>query len=463
MDKGPIMFKRIIFMLAIAALFTSCEDEAATEIPDITGYWIHSSSEYTISLADSVVDSGTETYPTNDPLNYDMVLQFDADSIYSCENDPYATGYSCEAEAGYEINDSTIFIYDDEGTEEVPYTYSDNTLSLTLDEEEEGPEGVVYDRHSIETFVSYSGTFPPAEWTTAQDNPAEGLIDYWLMASETWTEHVDGVEVDSGSDVFNTTDPYEWEEIIHITADSIIFCTNDPYSDGYMCESDGAYYVEGDTIFQTIYDDSSGSYEVQAIPFTLSGDNLSVSVVEEHQDSSVTIVRRSEIELLRYTGTFPPEEWTIPIVAQSVTVSLDGGTSVTYDNPNSMQAAYLVTGVEPVPDSTFYIVAADGSTSSIFITFKGAAAGTYDVAAMQGMGDGSDNFNIVYAKSETEMYGLSRSGSVIVTAFGAVGELVEGTYDAFVAVFVAGAPTADSVQVAGSFSVVRAADGTSLD
>ncbi len=147
---------------------------------------------------------------------------------------------------------------------------------------------------------------------------------------------------------------------------------------------------------------------------------------------------------------------------QSITVSLDGGAIVTFDTPRTMQAAYMVTGAAPVSDSTFYVLARESSTSSIFITFKGKAVGAYSVASLQGASDGSNNFDIIYVKSETETYGFSKSGSVTVTAFGAVGELVEGTYDVFVSVFADSQPTADSARVAGSFSVERKADGTSL-
>ena len=122
----------------------------------------------------------------------------------------------------------------------------------------------------------------------------------------------------------------------------------------------------------------------------------------------------------------------------------------------------MATGSGSVGDSTFYIYAQESTTSSIMITFKGKATGTYDVAALEGMADSSNNFDVSYAKSATEVYALSKSGSVTVTAFGAVGELVEGSYDAYVAVFSGGQPTADSARVEGTFGVIRKADGTSL-
>ncbi len=149
------------------------------------------------------------------------------------------------------------------------------------------------------------------------------------------------------------------------------------------------------------------------------------------------------------------------ILDQSVTVSLNGGASVTYDNPLTILASYLPTGDGIVGDSSFYLIATEGSTSSIFITFKGNTAGTYNVSFAEGFADGSNNFNISYAKSETEIYAISISGSVTVTAFGAVGELVAGTYDAMLSVFADGEPTTETARVSGSFSVERKADGTS--
>jgi uncharacterized protein (DUF2141 family) len=150
------------------------------------------------------------------------------------------------------------------------------------------------------------------------------------------------------------------------------------------------------------------------------------------------------------------------VLDQFITVSIDGGAVVTYDSPISIMAFWNVTGEGASSDSAFYIYGMEDTTSAIMISFKGKTTGTYDVATFQAGELGGNNFDVMYFKSATEIYGFSRSGFVTVTAFGAVGELVEGTYEAMLMEFSADATAADSAQVSGSFSVKRKPDGMEM-
>jgi hypothetical protein len=137
---------------------------------------------------------------------------------------------------------------------------------------------------------------------------------------------------------------------------------------------------------------------------------------------------------------------------QYINVSLNGEASVTFGTPGSTPIAYVAN------DSMTIITSAlEDSSAHIFIMIKGKTVGTYDMSWQEGSFEGF-TFDILYAKSESEQYGASRSGSVTLTAFGDVGELVEGTFSAILTVFSDFMFTADSTQVSGSFAVVRSAD-----
>ena len=103
------------------------------------------------------------------------------------------------------------------------------------------------------------------------------------------------------------------------------------------------------------------------------------------------------------------------------------------------------------------IAGGDPTTGVVIITFLGQETGTYDIAEQES--------TLTWSVAEDELYGAGRgigSGSVVVTAVGAVGEPVQGTFDVTAHVYDGLAPTADTVSLTGSFSVLREADGMGL-
>jgi hypothetical protein len=88
------------------------------------------------------------------------------------------------------------------------------------------------------------------------------------------------------------------------------------------------------------------------------------------------------------------------------------------------------------------------------VTFTGSAPRNYDVAL--------DDAQVMYTDSSGAMYAsfsvLGDTGTVTVTAVGAVGEPVEGSFDVIAHEFVDGSPTEVEVNLVGTFSVVREAD-----
>jgi hypothetical protein len=584
------MFKRIVLMLAVAALFTTCEETDEMIIPDITGHWIHSSSDWTWTPHDgSAVITGDSSYNVTNPLFYDMMLEITADTVYAYKNDPYSTGYDLDFKSYYlQDTDTTMTIDDDDGYPElVPYFADQSTFIIYFEGEEERGD-IVYDTYHIETFIPYSGTFPPPAWSDAEDNP---VLGYWYTISESWTRDKGG-EVESGSYTFDPEgDSYLWEEILEFTDDSLRFWENDFASSSYSYDA-GAYEIEGDELHLWGFEDDDMPGEMW-LPFSIEGGEITVYFDDEREerdeeDNPVLVTEHRESVLAPYVN-FPPVVWLDPIIdtyepddtytdatpitvdgdaqiheledadqdwfvftavagqryafeitgdldsqvriypdppgdnpqhptwmhhdddtereewtcytagtyyfvveaaydpsgewinedptgfyaisltttdpVNSITVSLNEGPIGWYEEPYSrLQAAYLETGVEPIPDGTFYAAGGDEWGSFIIIMFKGQAVGTYDVPWTQGLIDETDNFNIFYNVSDSEQYGLTHSGSVTVTAFGAVGDVVEGTYEAVIAVFDEfHQPTEVTATVSGTFRVKRSADGTSMD
>ncbi len=613
------MFKKFILMLMIAAMVSNCEDDPLADIPNLEGQWILSRSVWTMTSTDTTM-SGDESFNTTDPLQWQMVLNIDATNISFCENELATVSYTCVVETPYEqLSDSIMTVNDENDVpEEVVYAATGNSFVIYFEGDEQD-DGTTYHRNSAETFTKYTGSWPPTEWTTVQDDPALNLVGYWIMEFIDWTRYENGAFVESGIDTTDLTDPYDWEELIQFTADSVIFCKNDAYSVSYECEADEGYEVDGTDIIVSGFGED-GQYYENTIPFTLAGDDLAVSVVEDHTKEDGTVVREEmDMTMVRYTGTFPPDEWGIaltnpvlgkwvfgigreyltdaagevlisrsdttdiddpaswrevlefteislliyeydwaiggyttetgtwdldgdylelmiseddgstehmgfefevtdeglslksgpsdqmetheengvqytgyphmdltlvsyPLTAfpppewadpypEHITVSLNGEASVKYNQPDGSQAAYIVTGTwpdGPIPDSTTYVTASNYDEEGgghISITFKGNTARTYNISAVAGGGfEGTANFDVFYQASGTEQYGYSSGGEVIVTTYGAVGGLIEGTFDVVVYLVDNNGPVVTSTAtLAGSFRVERSADGTLMD
>lgn len=143
----------------------------------------------------------------------------------------------------------------------------------------------------------------------------------------------------------------------------------------------------------------------------------------------------------------------------SITVSVDGGPDVTMGGPSGYGSlgAYYISGSPPVPPlSTAVLAGSFGSAPMAIITFDGDLAGTFDV--------GAGETAVGYTASTDTMYGAIGggvgSGTVTVDVYGLVGERIEGTFDVTAHLWdpATGNPTATTVNLTGSFSVVRLAD-----
>ncbi len=325
----------------------------------------------------------------------------------------------------------------------LPFTIEDGDITVYFDDEyddydEDGnPVHVVEHRESV---LSPYTDFPPAEWATP-------VID-----------------------TYEPDDTYSNATLITVDAIAQVHELADADQDWFMFDADAglryAFEFEGDVGHSVkIYPDPPAdnpqyptwmeNYDDGREEWTCTTTGTYYFVVEAWYDESGTEINEHP------TGFYGISLTTTDPVSY-ITVSLNGEAAKIYEGPYGLQAAYLETGVEPVADSTFYIFAMEDHVSSVFITFKGQAVDTYDIAWIQGYIDGTDNFSVFYNVSDTEQYGITHSGSVIVTAFGAVGEMVVGTFEAVVSVFVNGEPSETTATVSGSFSVERSADGTAL-
>ncbi|MFC1480717.1 hypothetical protein ACFL6E_00525 [Candidatus Neomarinimicrobiota bacterium] len=302
------MLKRIIFVLAIAALFTTCEEDPLGDIPSLEGQWILSRSVWTITHNDTLVDSGDESFATNDPLNYEMVLNIDASNVSFCENDPSTIEYSCVVETPYEqLTDSIMIINDDDGIpEEVIYAATSNTFLIYFDGEEE-MDGVIYQRESIEYFVKYTGSWPPAEWTTAQESLFEDLTGQWVQSRSVWTISLNGTVVESADHTYSTDDPLDFEMVLDIDADNVSFCENDTYTTEYTCVIETAYEQLTDSTM-IVYDDDGNPEEVR---YHATENSFTIYFEGEEEYDGVIYQRESAETFVRYTGSWPPAEWGI--------------------------------------------------------------------------------------------------------------------------------------------------------
>jgi len=135
-------------------------------------------------------------------------------------------------------------------------------------------------------------------------------------------------------------------------------------------------------------------------------------------------------------------------------VATDGGGYVVMKGPFAFASYYDAAG-GPLPGTSMAVmVGTPGGAPSGLITFKGQTPATYTVNA-------TDDVTASYM-DPTGQHSVARnpigSGSVVVTASGAVGARVEGTFDIVANVFADGAPTATTVNLTGVFSVIRGAD-----
>lgn len=214
----------------------------------------------------------------------------------------------------------------------------------------------------------------PACADKEEEDPTKDLIGYWVLASETWTEQVNGTIVDSGSDTYSTDDPYAFDEMIRFTADSIYSCENDVMSSEYFCENEGSYTIDGDNLLIT----EGGEDEI--IPFSISGDKLNISFDETYTDGDSTYTYHSELEFLRYTAGFPPAEWTTalpndsyepddsPATATAITVGANAQDHVLYPDdkdwfsfPAQAGTAYIIETTGNI-DTWLTLNSTDGST-----------------------------------------------------------------------------------------------------
>jgi hypothetical protein len=154
------------------------------------------------------------------------------------------------------------------------------------------------------------------------------------------------------------------------------------------------------------------------------------------------------------------------VIAQEndvMTVSVGGG-AVDSLNSGILVASYADTaGDGPFLDSAFNIAyMAMDQSDMFFISFVGDSTGTYNITdekAVVFYTNGSDTGYIA-----SSQMGPSVTGTVTITSLGAVGELIEGTYDVTAGLFDIRneQPLSGTATLSGSFSVVREEDNFEL-
>jgi hypothetical protein len=87
------------------------------------------------------------------------------------------------------------------------------------------------------------------------------------------------------------------------------------------------------------------------------------------------------------------------------------------------------------------------------ITFDGDVAGTFEVSSAEATLDYQGSGPLIYRVP------AGATGIVTVDTYGAVGGLIEGTFDAIAYVWDSMGPTGATADVSGSFSMARAPDG----
>jgi len=166
--KLNFLFISVLLISSLMLLFVGCDKDDSG--PSVIGKWYFYQEEYSSSYIQK--ENGTSTYDPN--YDYDFfnasLIEITENTVNFCENDA-GTEYYC-SEVNYEMDGNTLILTYandlmkiEEEKDTMHYSFQDDMLVLTRTHYySEGTEEItIY-------LKRYSGTIPPASWTTELSN-----------------------------------------------------------------------------------------------------------------------------------------------------------------------------------------------------------------------------------------------------------------------------------------------------